>query len=169
MQIDGKSQSIDQCGRHALVVGQAFVERDHTESGGMACGQTVTLEGDFLRVQHGRQPRCGGRRQTLGHGQHHDATIRQRQYALLRDGVPSLQRGGEIEPAQQAFVVDVQRYPPHWGALGQQVTQAMQPAIARRAGQCPDHNPAGADRVHCKQRSGVQCGDRERWLRATPA
>jgi hypothetical protein len=118
MQVDRKGQPVEQRRRDVLVVRESLVECHHAEAGGVTGREAIAFERDFLRVEHRCHPRRRARRQPLGHRQQHDAAVGKRQHALLRDRPTGLQRGCQIEPSEQSFVVDVQRYTPHRGALG---------------------------------------------------
>ena len=115
-----ESKPLQQTRWHLFVVGQAFIERHHAEPAGAAHAHAVALDDDFLQVEHGGD--AGGRRcaQALGHREQHDAAVGLGQQAALRHRPARLQGGGQVEPAQQPVVVDVQRHAPVRCAGGQQ-------------------------------------------------
>ena len=128
-----KGQSVKQRRRHLLVVTGAFVQSHHTDACRSPRGKSIALERHFLRVHHRGKPRRHARRQALGHGQQHHAAVCLRQYALLRNRAPGVERGAQIKAAQQCGVADVQGDTPQRCGLRQQCAQQVQPLVTRGA------------------------------------
>jgi hypothetical protein len=71
--------------------------------------------------------RRGGAGDALGHGQQHDAAVGLRQQAALGDRPAGAQGRGQVQPAEQAPVGDVQRHAPQgWSAASSSRSSSSQ-------------------------------------------
>ena len=107
------------------------------------------------RIEHRGEPRGGAAGHALGHRRDQHAAINVGEQALLGHRPPGRQRGGEIEPAEQAGVGDVQRQPAHRHLGRQQLAHVLQPAVAHRPGMGAQHDADQPDRIDREQRRGA--------------
>ncbi len=160
LQVEHDRQPVDQGSGRRRIVTLAFVESDHAEPGRRLQRRAVALEAHLAAVHHRRQPSRHLGRQALGHRHQQNAAIAVGQQAALGDRPTCLQRGGQIEPAQQAAVGDVGGHAAH-GALAQQALRQGQPPIAHRTGTGMHRHTAQAHRIDGEQRGAA--------LRVAPA
>ena len=146
MQVQLQRQALAQAGGRGFI-GFAFIQRHHGQGG---------LPGRH-RVQRRRDAAGGGGGQAFGHGQQQHATGGLLQQAGLLHRPAGLQRGAQVQAAQQPLVADGGGHAAHRRAGRQQLLQQRQPGIAGRAGRCPQPHAAQAGRVDGQQR-GSQGG-----------
>jgi hypothetical protein len=127
---DPERHAFGQRRRRTLVGFDAIVEHHDDKPRLCAQGHAVAFDHQFAGIHHRRDPPGGGIGQPLGHRHHDQPAVRLGQQTDPRHRFAACQRGGQVDPAKQAFVVDMRRDAAHRRALGQGLAQFVDHDLA---------------------------------------
>ena len=118
VQAQVKGQAFGQAGGQLFVLAGAFIQRDQADLRRQHAVQPIALQQHLPAVQYAAKTRRRTGAHALGHGQQQHATVGLRQEALQSHLAARLQRGAQVQAAEQGGIAGVQGHAPHRAVCG---------------------------------------------------